>query len=153
MNEPRLFMGGGGTLLEADRGYTDGGAAYELCVQTNPIAPAGVGGEAIFTTAYVVLTFSGPFQIRITPILDGIPLWDEATTLAGASVLTERQTHRFEIAMLQTLYRDGVAKYRHSLRGTWFALLIEMPCPATDDTDLILEGAQIDVEIVSQGKV
>ena len=151
MSAPRLFVGGAGFLAEADSGFEDAGESYQLVARSNPIAPAGISGECIFTTVHVAVTFDRPFSIVVTPILDGTPIWDEAVELSSSNELSERQTHRWEIAQKITFYREAEPIFNHAMRGTWFAIEISMPCPQDSDGDLILEGFRVEHEIVAGG--
>src|SRR5690606_42008031 len=48
----------GGWLLRYDEGPDDGGSPFAAVIQTTPLAPAGIGGEAVFDLLHVAITHS-----------------------------------------------------------------------------------------------
>ena len=129
MSAPTLFFGGSGSLFEADSGYTDGGNAYEMRARTNALAPLGPSKEATFPGAYVWLKFNMTFSIRVIPVLDDVPFYDEAVEIRAAASPAEPQIQRFDLAFMRPNMRDGVEMGRYAFRGTHFALEFAMPCP------------------------
>jgi hypothetical protein len=150
--KPTLFFGGAGTLLQADRTYADAGEPYELRARPNAVAPAGAGGECAFGAVYLVLTFSMPFSIRVTPVLDGIAYYDESIGIANDNPMAVRETHIFEMPFVQREWRDGVDIRTRAFRGTWWTVEIGMPCPPADaEGDLLIEGVEVEYEVLSEG--
>ena len=151
MDAPTLVMGGAGSLLamDAEGVYTDDGTEYELVARTNRIAPNGIGGECIFTTVFVAVTFRAPFSIRVTPVLDGIPDYTQSAEISNAQTLAERQTHLFEIGFSQEYTDSGGRKRRRFYRGTWWQVEFGMPCPPEMQDEFIIEGVDVEFEGVS----
>jgi len=152
--KPRLFLGerDGNLLMRTGVGYTDAGEPYDLLVRPNPIAPSDVGGENTFFTAHIAVVFSLPFTARVTPVLDGIPFYDESVAIENLHPMDRRERHVFECRFKNTLHRDGNPISFHALRGTWFTVEIGLPCPFDEEGDFILEGVEIEHDIVSTSR-
>jgi hypothetical protein len=152
--KPRLFLGerAGNRLMRTGVGYSDVGEPYDLLVRPNPIAPSDVGGENAFFTAHIPIVFSIPFTARVTPVLDGIPFYDESVAIENVNTMSLRERHVFECRFKKTFHRDGHPVAFHALRGTWFTVEIGLPCPMEGEGDFILEGVEIEHDIVSASR-
>ncbi len=162
---PNLFMGRKDTLAEVFKwsfGETDGanGGAGDILyplAKTVRLAPAGVGGEAIFTRLWLALTYDmDAVTLRFTPVLDGVEMDgtggapDLRQTLTLAGTPGTRVTERWEFT-LYIPYDDGVDAdaVRLALRGCWFQLLIDTTT-TLGTGDLIIEQPEIEFEVVRE---
>ncbi|MCL7965374.1 MAG: hypothetical protein M8858_08150 [marine benthic group bacterium] len=162
---PNMFLGRKDTLAEVFQwsdGATDGsnGGAGDTIVglaKSVRWAPAGVGGEAIFTRMWIALTYDmDAVTLRFTPILDGVPqdgtggTPDLRQSLALTGSVGTRVTERYEFTLYYP-YDDGVDSdaLRVALRGCWFQLLVETTTTLGDGT-LIIEQPEIEYEIVRE---
>jgi hypothetical protein len=127
MLAPELFVGRGGTpsLLRVGVGYTDDSVEYDLLARSRRVAPAGVGGEAIFTVLYVAtLHFEDDASFYITPYVDGVALEVQRLDLVGVpGSKGEAQSH--EIGLSIPYISGGVERLRYAPRGTWFEVEVE----------------------------
>jgi hypothetical protein len=151
MSKPTLLLSSGGALHEYGRTYGDGDALYTLRSRTMEVAPAGAGGAAMFTAVWLVLTFDIPFRIRVTPILDGVEIWDESVDIENAAILPRRETHIFEMGLSLSSVRDGMEVGRYAMMGKWFQVEISMPCPVGQEGTLIFETIELEYEVISAG--
>src|SRR5574341_267236 len=147
MSVPRLFLGelGGNRLLKADDGFQDASAAIVVRAETVPVAPAGPGGEAIFSALYLVLTATMAVTIQVTPIVDGVALEMQDITL---SAQTERKTTHHELGLSIPLMEGPTEMARFAPRGTWFQARIVVPALAAGD--LIIDGVSLEHEVVRE---
>ncbi len=147
MSVPRLFLGesGGNRLLKADDGFQDAGVNISIRAETVPVAPAGAGGEAIFTSVYLVLTATMAVTVQITPIVDEVPLETQDIVL---SAQTERKRTHHEFGLSIPYIHNSVERARFAPRGTWFQVRIVVPAIAAGD--LIIEGVALEYEIVRE---
>lgn len=150
--EPKLYFGGTATLYEYDSGHQDAGQAITGLAQPNAVAPAGVGGECLFTLLYLTLSWTMATSVKIVPVLDGVRFDgvsedDESTTITLAAS-TRRQTKRFEIFLGRNAkWPDGTVFGRRAMRGVWFTY--EITATAADGT-LVCEGSELEVEVVRE---
>lgn len=162
---PNLFFGRKDTLAEVfewSSGATDGsngGAGDQInpLAKTVRFAPAGVGGEAIFTRMWLALTYDmDAVTLRFTPILDGVaqdgtggtPDLRQTLTLAGTP--GTRVTERWEFTLYRP-YDDGVDPdaVRVALRGCWFQMMIDTTT-TLGTGDLFIEQPEIEFEVVRE---
>lgn len=142
----RFYFGEQGTdLFLFGSGRDDAAVPVDLFAQTNKVAPAGVGGECIFTNLYLIITHSGssPYTLLVTPILDNDELMQLAVTVPGVSKPTVAEV--FEIGLSETF--AGVLT--HAPRGVWFSFKVEGD-GTLPDGDLIIEGASLEYEVVRE---
>lgn len=157
MSIPRLFLGelGGNRLLQADDGFQDAGLAIAVRLESELLAPAGPGGEAIFSALYLVFTATMAATIVVTPIVwsveDGEVVRTELETqsIVLASEPERRTTHHelgLSVPLLEpvTLIERG----RFAPRGTWFAIRLDVAALAAGD--LILDGVSVEHEVVRE---
>lgn len=150
MSIPRLFLGelGGNRLLEADDGFQDAGAAIPVVLESDPVAPAGPGGEAIFPVLYLVFTATMAVTVTVTPFVDGVALETQDIVLASQTART--RTHH-ELGLSVPHLESGVEVLRVAPRGTWFAVRLSTPSLAAGD--LILDGVSLEHEVVRESLV
>ena len=159
---PTLFYGGRDTeasVLEANVGFQDNGADYIPLAKSNPVAPAGASGECIFTNVYVTITHSMAVDIRLTPIVDFVPLDgtngqpDERLVFSLPDLTaTGRLSERFEMGLSIPFPLTGTERFRNSLRGAWFQLQSEALAPLAAG-DLIFDQTELEYEVVRESVV
>lgn len=155
MAAPKLFFGTRNTnaLLQVGRGYQDRVMNYDLDAKTNRYAPAGAGGECIFTSLYAVVTFTRNLVLSITPIVDGAEL--ETQEIRLTQNLTEsRQTRAFELGLSVPVTVAAVERARVSPRGTWFQVRVQTTFEATGDTpqSVIIDGLEVEYQVVRESQ-
>ncbi|MCK5652735.1 MAG: hypothetical protein KAJ42_15200 [Gemmatimonadetes bacterium] len=157
---PTLFYGGRDTeasVLTTNSGFDDNGAVIVPLARSNPVAPAGASGEAIFKNVYVTITHSMAVDVRFTPILDFVPLDgtggqpDERTTITLPG-LPARLTERFEIGLSVPFPITGPTRFRNALRGVWFQIQAEA-IGGLAAGDLIFDQTEIEFEVVRESVV
>lgn len=159
----RFFFGLGSTASLYRYGTlpTDDGAAVLARVETQKFAPAGVGGEAIFTAIMPVIVYTAAVTIRFTPIVDGLLYSGGAGLGVNAAVpisLTQptdgrRAWWRGDLGLSLPYVRDSIDRGRYALRGTWFQLRAEVTSVIGLDTlgnpgVVLLEGCDLEFEPV-----
>lgn len=159
---PSLFFGGRETsakVLQTNSGFEDDGVAYAPMLRTNPVAPAGASGECIFRNAFVTITHSMATDIRITPIVDFVPLDgtggqpDERLVFSLPDLTaTGRRTDRYEMGLSLPFPLTGTERFRNALRGAWFQLQLEA-INGLADGDLIFEQVELEHEVVRESLV
>lgn len=131
-------------LLEAETGLDDDGEPIQFRVQSNPLAPSGIGGEAVFHDVYLTLTRSNPEDVTllVTPVVDGLDLPAIPVTLAGVEdPVTEAIEIGLSIPILDSL---GAQRGTRAVRGVWMAARIELDDPEEwTEGRLIIEGVEI----------
>ncbi len=158
---PVLFYGGRDTeasVLETNNGFQDNLVDYVPLAKTNPIAPAGSSGEAIFTNVYITLTHSMAVDIRVTPIVDFIALDgtggqpDERLIFSLPDLTPNRLTERFEMGLSLPFPLTGTERFRNSLRGAFFQLQYEA-INGLALGDLIFDQTELEYEVVRESVV
>jgi hypothetical protein len=111
---------------------TDDGVDIGFTVETNAVAPAGLGGECAFVNAYVTITAAAGATLTLTPIVDDTEPADTTTPNSGTLAPTpvtftvEQQTgsaplplvtRTVQVPLLQSLSRSGSAVARWYPRG------------------------------------
>ncbi len=167
---PTLFFGGvdsDANILEWGEGFVDGDGAVlvDVLAKSDPIAPAGASGEAIFKNIYLTVTFDMTVDLIITPIIDFVTLdgtagaippgyagvVDERLTLSlvgGA----ERVTERFEIGLSLPYPDTANERLRTAMRGAWFQVMVSVEGGLAAG-DLILEQVELEFENVRESVV
>lgn len=148
MSTPTLLVASAGRLAELGPAFEDLGEPYTMRVRTVEVAPAGAGGQAAFPRCYVVVTFDVPCSFRVTPILNGVPIWDESVDIEveEAPADGQPQTHVWEIGWEIPRMRGDRQVGSHFPIGTWFQVEVSMPCPAGDYGNLLIE-TPIEIEV------
>lgn len=153
MSTPKLYLCGPASLLEADSGFTDDGVAIEARARTRPILPAGIGGDAIFYAVHLALTFDTPFELHITPVVDGVPLWDELVKIGNSEVPDRLVTIWYQFDLTVPILDGEVEVARTGMKGTSFALDFMMPCAPDERVgDLFFEAIEIEYDIMNAGR-
>lgn len=159
---PTLFFGGRDTVanvLQTNSGFQDNLVDYVPSLLTNPVAPAGASGECVFLTAYITLTHSMACEVRITPVVDFVPLDgtggqpDERLVITLADLTAAgRLTERFEMGLSLPFPLVGTERFRNALRGAWFQVLMEA-INGLAAGDLIFEQVGLEFEVVRESLV
>lgn len=158
MIEPILVLGKAGepVILRVGEGYMDDDAAYEMLAKSRGVAPAGPGGECIFTLLYLTtLHYTEDVSVWITPIIDGTALETQRLDLTGVTDSTgERKTH--EVGLSVPYLVGGVERLRFAPRGTWFEVQIETKygdaetgAPTTASKQIV-ESVELEYEVVRE---
>lgn len=147
-----LFLGqsGGLDLWRMDDGADDDGVAINPVGRTAELAPGGEGGEALFAALYVTLTHTMAATVRVTPIVDGTELADEAVDIA---LLTQagRTTVVHEIGLSVPLEIAAVVRGRVGMIGTRIAFRLEV-VGGLDTGELILDQLELEAEVLRESR-
>jgi hypothetical protein len=128
---PGLF-GGGGT-------YLDAGIPYVVRAESNPIAAADLNAEAGFFRLHLVLAWSRPTLIVVTPVLDGVGREPIPFVLPE---LSSRAAAKFRAGLALPVVLAGIPIGKCAMRGTWFSVRVE----ASADTDISLQAVSVEAE-------
>ncbi len=151
---PALFAGQASEpiLMRIGSGYTDDGEPYEMYGLSDPVAPAGEGGEVMFTLLYVTTRrYDSDVSFWFTPIIDGVAQSTQRLDLAAsASDQGEFETHEIGLSILHS----GVVPFRYAPRGTWFQLLVETRYDSDGGTAAaqIIESVELEFEVVRESR-
>jgi len=144
--------GGNGLFLWSD-GATDDGAAFNFYAESAPVTADSIGQELLFCAAYLGVEWSMGCTLRLTPILDGVPLdgtggtADCRRTLTLASAAT-RQRAVYEMVLSRAIYDPddpAVEVGRHYLRGAQLSLRLETTTGLSAG-DLIIDRFDLELE-------
>lgn len=125
-----FFLGGKDSRIRLlALGNRDDANIVSTLFRPNPIAPGGLGASCLFQNLYLAVeTWTGGF-IKVTPIVNGEKLDDEAIAFAVPfpGVGGERGLHRFEIPLTREYDSGSGVVSRAGLVGTWFSceILVE----------------------------
>lgn len=152
----RFFLGAGagGTLHRWGAAPTDDGAPVVVRQETARFAPAGVGGEAIFTALIPVITYTAAATVRFTPIVDDVELTSAAVEVVLTQPANGRRTrYRQELGLSIPLVRDNVDRGRFAVRGVWCQVRVEILTAIGLDAlgtpgVVLLEGGELEYEVV-----
>ncbi len=143
---------------------SDDGVPWTLAMETNDAALAGLGGEALFTMAFVTVRAAASAVLQFTPILN-----DDATlsrTVNGATVrvlqprFTVPQgagtpaamlTQTFEVPLLLAQERGGVRQFVTAPRGERLRLRIESIGQLGNGT-FRLESCELEYQILRRSR-
>ena len=151
MSVPQLFFGArdAAVMYRAEEDADDNGAAFPVRLRPRPIAPAGVGGECVFTRLFVTLTHTAGGNVRVIPIVDGREVPGSGLVIE-LSELEQPETRVEEIVLFEPLLVGGMEYSRQHLRGTFFTVEIATEGPLTDGL-LSFDGLEIEYAVVRRG--
>lgn len=154
MPVPRLILGrqDAAHTLHADQGYGDDGVVYNMAGQTARTAPAGTGGEVVFTNLYVTVTRAGAATIRFTPLVDETVQAPTEVVLPDVAVPGTEEATVLEISLLQPYLGPGaVEALRYYPRGRWIQVLAEtlFASPAAM-VKVVLNDFEVEYEVVRE---
>lgn len=143
-----LFYGeaNGNRLFQSDSGHQDVDQAIVVLAESDPVAPAGVGGESIFTGLTCVFLHTMAVTVVVTPIVDGVELETQNIVLGSESARTRVQV---ELGLSIPITSDATERGRCAPRGTWFQARLSVAAIAAGD--LIVEGVALEQEVVQEG--
>lgn len=160
MNSTIFFGRGGGVpaILEHGIGYADDDSTYELLAQSIPIAPAGPGGECLFTLLYLTTRhYSADVSLWITPIVDGVDGDTQRLDLLGvADSKGELRTTEIDLSIPYLV--AGVEQSRFHPRGAFFAVRIETKYAdaeagaASTAAKTVVESVELEHEVVRESQ-
>lgn len=140
-------------LLEAETGLEDDGEPIQFRVQANPIAPSGIGGEAVFHDVYLTITRSNPTEVvlLVTPVVDGLDLPEVELPLPGVEdPVTEAHEIGLALPILDSL---GMQRGTRAVRGVWMSVRIELDAPAEWTAGrLIIEGVEVSATTATESE-
>lgn len=137
-----------GVLVQVGETYLDDTAVYNAKGVTDRVAPAGAGGECIFTSLYVTTIHKGAVKLKVTPIVDGTSL--ESSTIA-LTVKTARTTTVHEIGVSIPYKVGGVEVSRYAARGTWFQTQVETIADDDESLDYLrVDAVELEHEVVRE---
>lgn len=154
MPVPRLFFGGtDGLVLNAQgASYMDNGVMYDVLAQTNKSAPAGPGGECIFTNLYLTTRrFVTPVRVLVTPIVDGVAMTVRQLDLTGAPAV-DGTVEVSEISLMEAFISGGLERMRTALRGSAIEFAFATSAAAVALGGLEISVAEVEYEIVRETK-
>ncbi len=137
----------------------DVGAPIPWRVESNPIYPAGPGGEVVLRELPLILRHTMGGTVKVSPIVNGEVLPQRSTVIGGLTYTVETlpvravlpqqaadaemRTCSLVIPLVRRLLVEGVEVARWYLRGERFAVRIE-PEGAFGQGSLTVDGVQID---------
>jgi hypothetical protein len=135
-------------LVQANKSVLDDGQRYRTVLNTNRVAPAGAGGECIFTNLYFsVRHYVAPVLLLVTVALDGNYLPSQQVVLEnGADTGTIRE---LEISLMQALLVGGIERSRYAPRGGWIEVFLET-ADTVDPALLDIGTVEVEYEIVRE---
>lgn len=127
----RLLVGWNNELFHADAA-ADGGAEcgteharpLQMRIKSKAVAPAGPTGECVFRRVYVTISVDGGYSVRVTPVLDGVPLAECAMVFSDPIALPTgvAKTYILEVPVARI---DTARQTASGARGTSLEVLVE----------------------------
>ncbi len=155
----RVFLGNGvaGNWYRWGSAPTDDSQPVPVRLESARLAPAGMGGECVFTALYPTLTYTADVTVRFIPIVDDVRFDGQPGNGPNAVVVValvapadgRRVRYRKELGLSQPYLRGGVDQGRFALRGVWFQLRVEVVAAIGLDAlggpgELIVDGVEIE---------
>ena len=143
---PTILVWGEGRGAAAPRYWqasdvaSDDGVSNGIVLETNAVAPDGLGGEVAFTTAYLTITAGAGCTVKVTPIVDDVePVTTTTADGATLSVATPTfvvpqqtggppvptVTMTYQVPLQMQLVRGGLVTSRWYPRGARCAIRLE----------------------------
>lgn len=158
IQQPELVVcRGDGTpaMLVVGEGYTDDGAVYEMIARDRPFAPAGQGGEAIFTALWITTTtYEEDVTLFITPFVDFVALETQQLDIPGAANPTNaQQVHELALSIPYPPPPDP-ERLRVAPRGCYIDVRIETNIAGAFGSSArqAVDGIEVEVEIVRDSR-
>lgn len=135
--------------------FTDDNVPYEMVARSDPFAPAGQGGEAIFTTLWITTTtFETDVALFITPIIDFVPIDTQRIDIPGAPNPDDaQQVH--ELVLSVPYPPPPAAEFmRVAPRGCVIEVKVETRIGDGFGVSgrQIVDGIEVETEIVREGR-
>lgn len=152
----RLIVGRGAavpSLMRANgSSYLDDSVIFNASGKSNRVAPAGAGGECIFTVLYLTTThFDVNVSLFITPYVDGVALTRQRLNLVGVPG-TDGETKVNEIGLSVGHSIAAVERLRYAPRGTWFQVLVETDAAVVALGAVQVAEVNVEYEVVRESK-
>lgn len=158
IQQPELVVcRGDGTpaMLVVGEGYTDDGEVYEMVARDRPFAPAGQGGEAIFTALWITTTtYDDPVTLFITPYVDFVALETQQLDIPGAPNPTNaQQVHELALSVPWPA-PPAAERMRNAPRGCYIDVRVETNIAGGfgSSTRQAVDGIEVEVEIVRDSR-
>lgn len=148
-----MGRGDSGVLLRVGVGFLDDGVAYNALGKSDPLAPAGSGGECIFPSLYLVLVHEGDaVTLRVTPIVDEVAL--EFTDIA-LPLVAERKVTNHEIPVSVPYIVGDIEVARFAPRGTWIQVQVDTISDGVVEllAKLRVDSVDVEYEVVRESQV
>lgn len=131
--------------------------------RTAEVAVAGISGRASFQRLFVAVTFTRPFRLRLTPIVDGKLITGEYADIqvtqgdfddpAQNLTIGTRATHLFEVVLTLPYLRGGIERFRYAMQGAYFQVEIEQMDALSGLGELIIEKLELEYKVLSKSAV
>ena len=158
IQQPELVVcRGDGTpaMLVVGEGYADDGVVYEMAARDRPFAPAGQGGEAIFTALWITTTtYDDDVTLFITPFVDFVALETQQLDIPGRANPTNEQ-QVWELALSVPYPAPPAQEYmRVAPRGCYIDVRIETNIAGGFGSSArqAIDGIEVEVEIVRDSR-
>lgn len=139
---------------------TDDGTAWGVLIESNDVAPAGLGGEAAFTMAFLTIRAAAGTVLRVTPILNdddtpSVTIPGGTVEVLPVSVTVPQQlgspapmvVKTFEVPLLCAHVKDGIRQAIFHPRGERMRLRVESIAPIGTGA-FRLEQAEIEHQVM-----
>jgi hypothetical protein len=142
----RIIVGRSGAtkIFQWGSGYVDDATKYELLAKTDPLAPAGAGGECAFHAVYVYVSHEVAVPIVTTVFVDGAQVATKTVTLALPSA---RKRRIIKVPIIKR-FPSSVTGYATASsfagRGTWVQVQVETLWGANTPGYLCIEGIELE---------
>jgi len=102
-----LGLANSGSPSLLTRGHKDDASFITGTLRPNPVAPGGIGSSCLFRNLYLAVEGRTGGWIRVTPIVDGEILTDEAASFSVPYTGGGRTLRRFEIPLSREYQISG----------------------------------------------
>lgn len=116
---------------------SDDGEPWGFAEESNALSPAGTGGEAVFTAAYLTVTAGAGALLQVTPVVNDDPTLTQSVAGGTVRVLQPRlvvpqqagtpavlRTQTFVVPLLVQVEHDGAVSVAY-VRGESLRLRVE----------------------------
>ncbi|MCK5652589.1 MAG: hypothetical protein KAJ42_14470, partial [Gemmatimonadetes bacterium] len=123
-----FFLGRGddGSIIRLSHGHEELAVIVPGFMRPNVVAPGGIGARCLFQNVYLGIEGNTGGWCKVTPVIDGEVLTDEAMAFAIPSDGSTREVRRFEIPLTRKYEPDATELSREGIIGTWFTVQIEI---------------------------
>lgn len=139
---------------------SDDGVPWGLLMESNDIAPGGLGGECAFTMAFLTVRAAAGTVLRVTPVLNdtsmaALAIPDGTVEVLPLSVTVPQQSgspapmvvQSFEVPLLLAHVKGGIRQAVFHPRGERMRLRVESVGPIGTGTFRV-ESAEIEHQIM-----
>jgi hypothetical protein len=158
---PRRYLGthrdaniGEARIVMSDRGMLDDGSQYRMKGTSNREWPAGINGEFVLKTVFLLVSFTVQGTLIVTPIVDDRRIVASRLALdLNPTNPSQRQVRGFEMRVSEPVIENGVEVRRQGVRGGSMALELEVFAvilPTSTEYLLAIDAAVAEVDIVRE---